>query len=189
MPFTVFGFGSLVNRKTLPDVLDAQPATVRGWRRAWRAPGHFGHGKGVCSLSVVPAQASIDGLMVTFSDEHQERMAQRERNYDTIALPDHPGAYIYRAKPAIERWGDENNPISLSYLDTVLGGFLEEFGEEGAHRFMETTDGWFVPILDDRAAPLYPRATPLTVEQCAAVDALLRGVDAAVTTPSDIGSA
>ena len=48
------------------------------------------------------------------------------------------------------------HPILLSYLDTVVQGFLREFGEAGVARFFATTAGW-APIVDDRAAPHYPR--------------------------------
>lgn len=178
--FTVFGFGSLVNRRTLTGVVDAWPGTVTGWRRAWRAPSHFGLGHGVCSLSVVQADDTIEGLFVTFEADERSRIAQRERNYDALALPEHPGAVIYRAKPEIERWGSAQFPVSLTYLDTILGGFLAEFGEAGVERFMATTDGWFVPIVDDRDAPRYPRAVPLTEAEREVVDAALERVGAQV---------
>jgi len=60
--------------------------------------------------------------------------------------------------------------ILLSYLDVVVQGFLREFGTEGAVRFFDTTDGWDTPILDDRAAPLYPRHQTLTEAETAVVD-------------------
>ncbi|MEM8665118.1 MAG: gamma-glutamylcyclotransferase family protein [Pseudomonadota bacterium] len=185
MPFTVFGFGSLVNRHTLSGVLSARTGTVRGWRRAWRAPGHMAGGVGVCSLSVIPADDAIEGLFVTFADDERTRLAARERNYDAVPLEGEGGAVIYRAKPEVERWGDAASPVSLSYLDTILGGYLDEFGEAGAERFMATTDGWFVPILDDRAAPRYPRAVALSPQAYRMIDRLVEMVDATVTKPSD----
>ena len=56
------------------------------------------------------------------------------------------------------------------YLDVVVQGFLREFGEAGAQRFFETTDGWEVGIVNDRAAPLYPRHRVLSAEERAFVD-------------------
>ena len=35
---------------------------------------------------------------------------------------------------------------------------------------MATTDGWHVPVLDDRAAPRYPRAQTLTDRERILVD-------------------
>ena len=67
-----------------------------------------------------------------------------------------------------------SHPILLSYLDTVVQGFLREFGEAGAARFFETTRGWGAGIQDDRDAPLYPRAQPTTLRERAIVDAALR---------------
>ena len=51
-------------------------------------------------------------------------------------------------------------PIKLSYLDVVVEGFAQEFGLDGVARFFDTTTGWG-PVLDDRTAPLYPRARPV----------------------------
>ncbi len=61
----------------------------------------------------------------------------------------------------------------MSYLDVVIQGYLTEFGEEGAARFFETTSGWNAPLLNDRAAPLYPRAQSLTVDETAFIDQAL----------------
>ena len=105
-----------------------------------------------------------------------------------MALSDRPDAVIYRAKAAADRWGNADFPVVLSYVDVILGGYMAEFGEAGAERFMATTDGWFVPIVDDRAAPTYPRAVALTAQQRRFVDRLLQMVDAVVTSPSENGA-
>jgi hypothetical protein len=67
-------------------------------------------------------------------------------------------------------------PILMSYLDVVVQGYLREFGQAGAEDFFATTDGWDIPVLDDRAAPRYPRHQALTGDERALVDALLREV-------------
>jgi hypothetical protein len=79
------------------------------------------------------------------------------------ALPDHDAA-----PPTDE------NPILLSYLDVVLQGYLHRFGVDGARAFVATTDGWHAPVIDDRAAPRYPRAQRLTGDEAAFVDTALR---------------
>ena len=61
-------------------------------------------------------------------------------------------------------------PILLSYLDAVIQGFHQLFGQEGVARFFDTTDGWETEILDDRARPHYPRAQRLRPVQRALVD-------------------
>ncbi len=52
-----FGYGSLVNRKTLPDnIIDAFPVTLKGWRRHWqRRPKEkigFGDNYSIALLSI-----------------------------------------------------------------------------------------------------------------------------------------
>lgn len=187
MPFSVFGYGSLVNRGTLPAVLKAEPLTVRGWRRAWRCCSITPNG-GRCALSVVedPA-AEIDGLTLTFDDALWPAMAAREKNYDPIILRDYGDVILFRAKPHADRWADAGHPVCLSYIDTTIQGFLRTFGAEGADRFMATTSGWERPILDDRTAPTYPRAQPLTGQETAAVDRLLSHVDAVPRVHHDNG--
>lgn len=178
MSFSVFGYGSLVNRGTLPAHLDARPIRARGWRRSWRASS-FGVRGGACALSVVPDPGSvIEGLVVTFDDAEWPTIRRREHNYDILHLADEPDVIVFRASAAADRFGDARHPIHLSYIDATLQGFLREFGEDGALRFMESTEGWHVPILDDRDAPNYPRAQNLSIAEQIKVDELLRTVDA-----------
>lgn len=182
MPFDVFGYGSLVNRGTLPPYLSARRASVAGWRRAWRATSAEEDRGGVCSLSVVEApDAMIDGLVITFPDEMRPIIDAREHRYDPLsAVVGADPVILFRASPDIDRFGDVDHPIHLSYLDCIVQGFVDAFGPDGVLRFGQTTDGWHVPILDDRVAPRYPRAQRLTAEERAAVDELLIMVDATV---------
>ena len=55
--------------------------------------------------------------------------------------------------------------ILRSYLDVVMQGYFQQFGQSGLERFMETTLNFDCPILEDRAAPRYPRATQLSDEE------------------------
>jgi hypothetical protein len=61
----------------------------------------------------------------------------------------------------------------LSYLDVVIAGFLRTFGASGADHFLQTTDDWHVPVLNDRAAPRYPRALSLSSSERQRVDRCL----------------
>lgn len=186
MTFSVFGYGSLVNRATLPDHVSARPATVRGFRRGWRAASRSA-GRGVCAVSIFEADgAEIDGLVVTFEDEVWPVIEAREHRYRWFELPDFPEPVLaFRAEPEVDRWGDREHPVHLTYVDAVLQGFLREFGEAGARRFMTTTDGWHVPVLDDRDAPRYPRAQPLSAGERALVDRLLEEAGAVIFRPGE----
>lgn len=188
MSFLVFGYGSLVNRATLPPVLDAWPATVTGWRRAWKASSKTPRG-GVCALSVHEGEGAIEGFVLRFEETEWPTIAQREYRYDPLTV-DIGGddVTLFRAKAEIDRYGSSSNPISMTYLETTLQGFLHEFGEEGLFRFMDSTDGWHVPILDDRANPRYPRAQLLSNAERQLVDEALKGVDATVIPASGEGS-
>ena len=72
----------------------------------------------------------------------------------------------------------ERNPILLSYLDTVVQGFLTHWGRNGVDRFFASTDGWSAPILNDRDAPIYSRVQRTTEAERDLVDALLESVNA-----------
>jgi len=68
----------------------------------------------------------------------------------------------------------------MSYLDVVIQGYLRAFGQDGALRFFETTDGWGSPILNDRAAPRYPRHQALRPDETAFVDEQLARLSAVI---------
>ena len=63
----------------------------------------------------------------------------------------------------------------LSYLDTVIQGYLTEFGEAGARRFFDTTAGWEAPVFDRIGKePVYSRVTRMTSDERSFVDDELR---------------
>lgn len=166
-----FGYGSLVNRQT-HDYPDVRHARVRGWRRVWRGTSL----REVAYLTVAPcSQSEISGLIAAVPGADWAALDERERAYvrHPVAALDHghtdePEVQIYAIEEA-HRDGVQH-PILLSYLDTVIQGYLVEFGEVGAKAFFESTKGWHLPILDDRAAPIYPRATLLSVSERSFVD-------------------
>ncbi len=156
----VFGYGSLVNRRT-HGYRDAQKARISGWRRAWR---HL-EGRPAALLTVIEdRQARIDGLIAAVPDTEWAALDLREQNYlkakaDNVehTLPQEPEVHIYHAPDWMHRPAKSMTPIALSYLDVVVQGYLAEFGEAGVTRFFETTDGWDAPVLNDRDAPIYRR--------------------------------
>lgn len=178
-----FGYGSLVNRRT-HDFPEAHPARVTGWRRAWR------HSplRDVSFLTVVPAPGvAIDGLIAAVPGADWTALDERERAYHRHPVGQsvaHPvgreiEVAIY-AIPGVAASPCRDHPVLLSYIDVVVQGFLTEFGEAGVRHFFETTDGWEVPILDDRAAPRYRRAQRLSGAEREMVDEGIARVDAGV---------
>lgn len=160
-----FGYGSLVNRAT-HGYARAYRARLRGWRRAWRFTAH----REGPFLTAVPCPATeIEGLVAAVPGGDWRALDLREEGYER--LPAGPALRVEGPMPAATMIyavpdGDAvasagKAPILLSYVDVVLQGYLREFGEAGVARFIATTDGWEAPILNDRAAPRYPRHQPL----------------------------
>ena len=180
-----FGYGSLVNRAThaYPDAL---PACLSGWRRVWVHT----RLRDVAYLSVEPAEGEILGLVADVPGGDWVALDRREAAYDkhpvSVSLRENGQlrqAVIYAVPQAHAARPDTRHPVLLSYIDTVVQGFLEVFGREGADHFFATTAGWDCPILNDRAEPLYPRATDLSPAERAIVDAGLTAVTEQPQTP------
>lgn len=140
-------------------------------------------------LSVVPDAASaIDGVIAPVPNDDWASLDAREYAYDRILVTDivEHGAKavrdvsIYAIPPENAAPPDEEHPILLSYVDAVLQGYLHHFGPAGATLFAQTTQGWDTGVLNDRDAPVYPRAQTLTVEEQTFVDDLLSDIRARV---------
>jgi hypothetical protein len=177
-----FGYGSLVNRAT-HDYPDAKPARLVGWCRAWVHT----VARPVAYLSVIrDPHRTIDGLVAEVPGGDWGALDLREHAYSrhlvTADLHDVPPvqAAVYAVPLDASQPPQATHPILLSYLDVVVQGFLREFGPKGALDFFATTTGWDAPILNDRAAPLYPRAQILTPAEISVVDTALRKMDAKI---------
>ncbi|CUH67475.1 hypothetical protein TL5118_02204 [Thalassovita autumnalis] len=177
-----FGYGSLVNRKTHV-YEDAHRAKVQGWRRAWRHTSL----RPIAFLTGVPAPGSaIEGLIAGVPGNDWAALDEREFAYDRVALtetldhplPARPDVAIYAIPEGKHGAPDRRHPVLLSYLDVVAQGYLQEFGADGVADFFATTDGWDAPILDDRAAPYYPRHQVLSAKERSLVDQMLVQVGA-----------
>jgi hypothetical protein len=172
-----FGYGSLVNRDT-HDFKDAHPARLNGWQRTWR-PTNL---REVAFLSVVPDEGSwIHGLIAPVPDADWHALDIREGAYDRVAaahmvehpLPHMPQIAVYSVPKDHHGAPLGSYHLLLSYIDVVVQGYLREFGAGGAQHFFDTTHGWDVPVLDDRADPHYPRACRLSRTETDVVDAAL----------------
>ncbi len=168
-----FGYGSLVNRSTHA-YPDARPAQLAGWRRVWVRTAR----RDVVFLSVEPhPDTSIDGLIAAVPGADWRALDAREYGYDRVQSN---GSVVHDIVPAPDlahyaiaqqhQQATGAHAILLSYLDVVVQGFLREYGTDGVARFFATTVGWDTPILNDRAAPRYPRHQTLTVAEQALVD-------------------
>jgi hypothetical protein len=161
-----FGYGSLVNRATHP-YENAHRASARGWKRAWRYTNH----RDIAFLTAIPCPNSeIKGLMAEVPNGDWIALDKREFAYDRVPASDQIDhsieipheVSIYAIPNGQHIAPSERHPILLSYLEVVVQGYLNEFGKDGVAEFFDTTDGWDAPILDDRAAPLYPRFQSLS---------------------------
>lgn len=181
-----FGYGSLVHRGTHRYPVQGH-ARVRGWRRDWRHSRH----REVAFLTVTRAPGSeIAGLVAAVPGADWAALDAREHAYDRVRLSgsevrdaDALALHLYEASAHHTAAPSLRHPILLSYLDTVIGGYLAEFGRAGAEAFFDTTDGWDAPILNDRAAPIYPRAQALPARDRDLVDSALRSLFAQVQPP------
>ncbi|MDP2087388.1 MAG: gamma-glutamylcyclotransferase family protein [Gemmobacter sp.] len=178
-----FGYGSLVNRAT-HDYPGAEPARLTGWRRVWvHTPM-----RPVAFLSVEPAAGvTIAGVVADVPGGDWAALDAREFAYArhpvvAVAGAGDVPAQVY-AVPVGQPPSDRH-PILLSYLDAVVQGFLREYGPAGAADFFATTAGWNAPVLDDRAAPRYPRAQTLSPADRAAVDTALAGLGVRLVRPA-----
>lgn len=183
MTISYFGYGSLVNAETLPEGTDLSPGRLDGWIREWRVCGKDAEGRGRCALSVRRSEGVyIRGVLATECKSGFADLALREKRYDKIDgigssfRCDEQGAegpedmFLFAASPPHRAWGDETHPILQSYLDCVLKGFFDLWGEEGIGHFLETTEGWEAPVLSDRHAPVYSRAVVLDPDLRALID-------------------
>lgn len=179
----VFGYGSLVNRQTLSGGDTIELVTLKGWTREWRHVVETPRGA-FCLLTMRECDATaINGAVIAVDDAALEGFDVREAGYDRITLQSglsahEPAAsrgpddcvFAYRSKPAKLGWATAQRPLLLSYIDSVLDGMLQSFGETGLDAFVRSTKGWSHHIRDDRAAPLYPRATRIDAAKRALFD-------------------
>ena len=169
-----FSYGSLVNAGTLPKPTHAVPCSLNGWQRLWfhRVAGtNIG---GVCALTVYPrSDAVTKGVLLVNEVEELPERDKREEGYSRVVLPlsdmdtfeRDPLAesiHVYRSDPEHFGAGDSEFPILWSYVETVLIGYRNVFGDEAIEEFITTTGGWHAPVLLDRKQAIYPRHTPVS---------------------------
>jgi len=180
----VFGYGSLMNRSTLAYDLTLRAASIRGWVRQWRNPFEM-NGVRLCFLTVHPRQNFLlRGALLSDGPQELDRIITEREHSDVIVstpcLIDGIGtinANLYVAPQANLFWASANAPIHLSYLDCVLQGCQQLYGPEGINEFITTTEGWYLPLIDDRERPMYTRSVRLTKKDVKLIDSCLRHHD------------
>jgi glutathione-specific gamma-glutamylcyclotransferase len=184
---TILGYGSLVNYCThrKPGVT-IYPFRLTGWQRAW---GHCVDaepaGK-VCALTIKPQRkAEVAGAFVQELRAELRCLEKREKNYRRVRILSRSQSFVsqiledapiftYTSDRPELRQGSREFPIWRSYLECVLAGFLDVGGQAAVRDFIVTTKGWEAPILDDRLAPKYMRATTLSPEIRKEIDGLIQ---------------
>ncbi|WP_241488885.1 gamma-glutamylcyclotransferase family protein [Shimia sp. SK013] len=183
-----FGYGSLVNSRTHA-FEDAYPARLTGWKRAWVATDL----RPFAFLSAEPdANSTIDGLIAPVPCNDWAALDQREFAYDRFdtgtsvshSQPNTPQIAVYSVSPERRIAPAAPPDILLSYVDVVVQGYLAVFGEAGVASFFATTDNWNTQVIDDRAAPIYPRHQVLTAAETALVDHFLATKDVTRLPPT-----
>jgi hypothetical protein len=189
--FAYFGFGSLVNRKTLSnDIVDIIPAKLKGWRRHWQPRPDEAMAsqimRSIALLSIHQDPSSdITGLIIIDKISNLNALDQRERGYQKIDLNESnfmfennnitdfadTSIHVYKSPPVETARG----PLSLlrSYLDVVMQGYLREFGEDGIAGFIDSTKGFELQILEDRQKPIYSRHQPVSDDETAIFERFL----------------
>ena len=131
-----FGYGSLVNRAT-HHFAPTYPARLTGWRRAWRSA----EGRAFSFLTAIPDRhAALDGLIAAVPGDDWDALDRREAAYRRHVVTEdiiHDGDGIARIEVYAVDEGRHTAPhpecpVLLSYLDVVVQGYLQVFGEGGA---------------------------------------------------------
>lgn len=185
-----FGYGSLVNRDTRPVGEFSDPATLKGWRRVWEnRTADPARSKQCTSLSIErladPSVGSIEGVIARMPASGLTQLDERETGYDRLKLSVDQFAvtdrvetdfvYVYQSELPHRFLANEEHPILQSYIDCVLAGYLKQFGAAGMQAMVDSTRGWDRPVMDDRAAPHYPRAVDIDANLQLRIDQLLAG--------------
>jgi len=188
-----FGFGSLVNKHTLRTSFSGMvPARLKGYRRHWQARSDTLAEK-VALLSIhEDASCEILGMVVIDNKTNLPAVDEREAGYTRTAISqtqldilgdiksDIAGVempeelYVYIADEVADV--PDTGALLQSYLDAVMQGFRNEFGDDGARHFVETTDGFKRGLTRDREVPIYPRTVTLSKDEIELYDRLIADV-------------
>lgn len=179
----IFAYGSLLNKATWSFNAEIELVRVSGWVRQWRQIVQTEKGK-ICALTITPdTKSTIDGILLAADTQTVNNLIKREVGYNKTEILssnifninnkhsfNNEHFITFVASTQTSAWATKTAPILLSYIDVVAKGYFDLFGLEGVINFFNTTQGWNLPILNDRDQPLYPRALQLNAELLELVD-------------------
>lgn len=168
----IFAYGSLLNKNTWSFEAEMELVSLGGWVREWRQIVSLERGD-ICALTISPHSShSIEGIVLKVDNSALEVLGDREVSYDKTLLENNnlnsfntkksfinQSTFTYTASKKTGVWANQEAPILLSYIDVVAKGYHDLFGWQGVLDFFKSTQGWNLPILNDREDPIYPRAT------------------------------
>lgn len=159
---------------------------LNGWQRVWLSSAR----RDRSFLSVQPAQGvTISGLLAEVPEGNWQALDDREFAYNRKDVPVskltgaqdyHSDVQIYQGDPSFIAPEHSKKPILLSYLDVVVQGYLEQFGQSGVTDFFATTHGWDTPVRNDRAKPEYSRSQKLSTREIELVDWHLKNLSTVI---------
>jgi hypothetical protein len=153
----LFGYGSLVNRRSLGRALgrevaaeELRAARLDGWRRTWGAAEQvIPDGR----TAVLWAQfldlerdptARVNGILIEITDAEREALERRERGYNRLDVTiDGTPAITFAGRREAAPEGDV---VLAAYVELVEEGFAA-LGDEHLEEFRRTTDPIDTPIL------------------------------------------
>ncbi len=177
----IFGYGSLISQDARNKTAHSKrvlPARVCGYRRFWNAFPLYGWSP----LAVRrESEASCNGVLIAVDAPQLELFDRREGGYareivehDSIELledADLGSSFVWIYVPLRSVMPGNDTPILQSYVDVAVTGCLD-YSERFAREFVETTDYWDSPWLDDRSKPTYVRSLD-KVRRAREIDQLL----------------
>jgi hypothetical protein len=182
----IIGYGSLLSaysRQTFSNIHQpAIPVTAHGWRRGWTT--RYGDESATyVGVRPDPEAALIAALLPT---EITADLRHRERGYDFIEVSRSTLSPVMNHSIPFGRFwivvnredyqAKAKHPIPQTYVDTCLLGCMELGGESMMRAFIAQTEHWNGHWVNDRdwEQPLYPRRAPLTIDQAAHIDLVLK---------------
>ena len=171
----ILGYGSLISsqsRAKTGETGRVWPVKLQGYERSWAV---MSPALGMSSVAVMQAaDKACNGVLIEVAEDQFPLFDEREQGYQRSQIAQHQllpyhdeslpeGTYwVYHAEEVVAPC--HVYPIVLSYVDVILSGCLEH-GEHFARDFIELTQGWRSPLINDRPTPIYPRAqTELSTE-------------------------
>ena len=172
----ILGYGSLISsqsRAKTGETGRVWPVKLHGYERSWAV---MSKALGMSSVAVLKVEhKACNGVLIEVAEDQFPLFDEREQGYQRSQIAQHQlqpyhdeplpeGTYwVYHAEEVVAPC--PVYPIVLSYVDVILAGCLEH-GEHFARDFVELTQGWQSPSVNDRPTPIYPRAqTELSTEQ------------------------